>query len=246
MSISSSPNWNLSLPVAGYPTQPAPANNVAQGMNGVAQGIGGVVQAISGVAQAVSGTPVAAIGGIAQQPVASTTPMPVGNTWGTWNGNSSTFDYAYDAYAFSKFPLSMGGPGFWGAGPVRRWLASTFSKVGEDRLYEYAIRAQFMKVPGMDPSTARLLQIVYAQETNGLAPIDDNAALRWFSQFSGNNVISNVLQQGPLMIAMGAAAAQCAVSFGFIPSVIGVNQIAALAQQAARIAPPLPAGTPFG
>jgi hypothetical protein len=196
---------------------------------------------VGGAAPAAPVAPVAPVQATAPTPTAT----PVANPWGNWNGKGSTFDYAYDAYMFTKFPLNIGGPSFWGGGPIRRTIASAFSKIGQDRLAAYAIRAEFLKVPGMTPDSARLLEMAYVQQTNGQAPLSNKAPIRWLSQFGGGGGVNDFLVRGPLMILLGTCAAQCAMQFGFLPDVPGVGTIKDLGDAAMRIAPQVPSNMPY-
>lgn len=188
----------------------------------------------------------APVGGAAQPaPVVQQQPAAT-NTWGSWNGKGQIYDYAYDAYVFSKFPLNIGGSSFWTGGPIRRGLVSMFSKVSNERLVALDIRNQFMKLPGMDADSARLLEMAYTQASNGKPATANKAPLRWLAQFGGGGSLNDWLVRGPLVLTLGILSAQVGVDFGFLPSVPGMDKLRELGDAALRVAPPAPtANSPY-
>ncbi|HEY9723500.1 MAG TPA: hypothetical protein V6D47_15925 [Oscillatoriaceae cyanobacterium] len=175
------------------------------------------------------------------QPVApaATAPATTAAQPFMWSPKTQIEDNAYDAYAFSKFPLNLGGVGFWTGGSIRRSIASMFSNIPADRLQAYGVREQFMRLQGMSPDYARLLQMAYYQQVPANAMTTETMPLTWLAQFGAPGTLNDWMLRGPMIISLGALAAQTAMQMGYVPDVPGNQALESFGQQAAQIAPPV-------
>lgn len=169
-------------------------------------------------------------------PTATPTAMPVNTV--TWSPKNQIEDNVYDAYQFSKFPLSLGGESFWTGGSIRRQIASWFSGIPTDRLTAYGVREQFMRLQGMTPDYARLLQMAYYQQVPANAANTEAAPLTWLAQFGAPGGINDWVLRGPMIVSLGVLAAQTAMQLGYVPDVPGNQALESFGQQAGQIAPP--------
>ncbi|MDB5096036.1 MAG: hypothetical protein JWM80_457 [Cyanobacteria bacterium RYN_339] len=197
----------------------------------------------------------------AAQPAGGAAPASYGNDWNAINPHTHIFDFPYDGWKMNSFPISLGGIGFWTGGPMRKAITSMITGIPQDRLSALAVRTEFMKVPGMTPDYARVLQATYLANTQGQQPMKIgnfgsriSAPLSWLAQYGAPGGVYDWTLRGPLEIEMNTIAMQMTMYTGFRPSVPGNNALETLAQQAMRFAPPLPpgylgyaqAGTPYG
>lgn len=181
--------------------------------------------------------PTAPVGG--NQPVArpATQAQPA-QDWGNWSGKGQVFDHAYDAYQFSKFPLSFGGVGFWTGGSIRRKIAGMFSKIPEDRLITLQVRHQLMRVEGMKPDHARVLQLAYFNHASTDPAVGRTHPLQWLSQYGASGSMNDWLLRAPLIVELGMHAAQVAIEQGFVPETPGKDALKRYGQAAAQLMPP--------
>ena len=170
------------------------------------------------------------------QPTAQS--QPAADPWANWSPKGQVFDHAYDAYMFGKFPLNLGGAGFWTGGGLRRTIATAFSKIPEDRLVAYAVREQFMKVEGLKPDHARVLQRAFYNHLTHNPALAGTPPLNWLAQYGATGSLNDFLLRGPLIVELNLIAAQVAMEQGFAPEVPGNNALTNFGQQAARLLPP--------
>lgn len=195
-----------------------------------------------GLAQPAAGAaPVAPVAPPVSRPAAQPAAQPT-TDWNNWSPKGTLFDHAYDAYQFSKAPLSLGGVSFWTGGSIRRSIASMISKIPNDRLVVMHTRQQFMKIEGMKPDTARLLTAAYynaAQTTPGVA---QTHPLQWMAQFGESGSLADWLVRGPLIVELNLHAAQIAMDQGFYPEVPNNSTLKAIGQAAGRLFAPVAPG----
>jgi hypothetical protein len=158
--------------------------------------------------------------------------IQAGVDYNNWSPKGSILDSGYDAYKFSQFPLSLGGVSLWSGSGFMRSLASAFSGIPTERLEVYNTRSQLMRVPGMKEDYARLLQMAYTSSGTNLKP------MQWLAQYAAAGDINDYLLRGPLLVSLNLFAGKLAVDAGFVADVPGNNTLKALAQEAAKIAPP--------
>jgi hypothetical protein len=183
---------------------------------------------------------------VAAQPVGGTTPTaPVqaqpaqqADPWANWSAKGQVFDHAWDAYMFTKFPLSLGGTSFWTGGSVRMKLASMFSKIPQDRLVTIAVREQFMKVDGLTADHARVLQMAYYNHLNNDPAMRNTPPLNWLAQYGASGGMNDWLLRGPLIVEMNLIAAQVAMEKGFAPAVPGNELLKGFGAKALTLLPP--------
>lgn len=169
--------------------------------------------------------------------------QPMGQPYGYASPKTAIYDHPYDAHKLERFPISLGGPRFWGGGGIRRAIASFITGVPADRLKNYAVRAEFMKIPGMQPDHARLFQIAYASHTQGQMPLRHSllrggAPLSWLGQYAAPGGTYDWTLRGPLVVELNAAAFQMQLASGYRSDVPGTNAIERYAQAAMGMAPP--------
>lgn len=191
------------------------------------------------------GVPVAA----PAAPVGGNTPAPVAQPaaqtdWSNWSAKGQLFDHAYDAYMFSKFPLSIGGVGLWTGSGLMRGLAKMFSKIPDDRLITMQVRHQFMKVEGMKADHARVLQLAYYNAANTNPAVGQTHPLQWLAQYGQSGTMADWLVRGPLIVEMGLHAASVTMDLGFTPDVPNNSTLKALGQKAAQLMPPVQVAPP--
>lgn len=167
--------------------------------------------------------------------------------YGYASPKTTIYDHPYDAYKLERFPVSLGGPRFWGGGGIRRAIASFLTGVPEDRLKAYAVRAEFMKVPGMSPDHARLLQMVYANHTQGQMPLRHSllrggAPLSWLGQYGAPGGTYDWTLRGPLVLELNAASFSLQMSSGYRSDVPGNGELQRYGQAAMGMAPPMAPG----
>lgn len=173
--------------------------------------------------------------------------QPMAQPYGYASPKTAIYDHPYDAYKLERFPISMGGPRFWGGGGIRRAIASFITGVPADRLKNYAVRAEFMKVPGMSADHARLLQSVYASHTQGQQPLRHSlfrggAPLSWLGQYAAPGGTYDWTLRGPLVVELNAIAFQMQMASGYRSDVPGTGAIQRYAQAAMGMAPPMAPG----
>lgn len=180
-------------------------------------------------------------------PVAPAAPAPVAppkattqptTDWNNWSPKGTLFDHAYDAYQFSKFPLSMGGVSFWTGGSLRRSIASMISKIPNERLVVMHTRQQFMKLEGMKPDTARLLTAAYFNAASTTPGVAQTHPLQWMAQFGESGSLADWLVRGPLIVELNLHAAQIAMDQGFYPEVPNNSSLKKYGQAAGQMFPP--------
>lgn len=187
-------------------------------------------------------TTVQPMGGTAPvAPVQAQPAQQAADPWANWKPQGKVFDHAYDAYMFTKFPLSLGGTKFWTGGQFRMKIASMFSKIPQERLVTIAVREQFMKVQGMTPDHARVLQMAYYAQLNADPALRNTPPLNWLSQFGGGGTMNDWLVRGPLIVTMNLIAAQVALEQGWAPDVPGNSKLSSYGAAAAAL---LPAAVP--
>lgn len=181
----------------------------------------------------------------ATAPAAPVTQAPQqADPWANWSPKGQLFDYAYDAYVFSKFPLNMGGPEFWTGGQARMKLASLFSKIPSDRMITLAVREQFMKVQGMTPDHARVLQMAYYNHLNSDPTLRNTPPLNWLAQYGAGGTMNDWLVRGPLIVEMNLIAGQVALQNGWAPDVPGNGALTNYGAAASRLLPPVAPNVP--
>ena len=158
--------------------------------------------------------------------------------WNYANPKDHIFDHPYDGYAMNRGLMKLGGVGFWASFGLTRQFASMVTKIPTQRLEAYAVREKFMKVPGMTPDYARVLQLSYLSQSGGQQPLARNAPLSWLSQFGQSGGIADWTVRGPMMLEMNMNAVNYAMQTYHKPDVPGNNALERLAQGAAMIAPP--------
>jgi hypothetical protein len=180
---------------------------------------------------------------------ADVTTASYGTNWNGLDPHGNIFDCAYDAWKMNSFPMSLGGVPFWTGGPMRRAIAAMITGIPTERLQALAVRNQFMKVPGMIPDYARVLQVTYANHTQGQQPLKIgnfgsrvNGPLSWLAQYGAPGGVYDWTLRGPLEVEMNTLSVQMAMYSGFRPSVPGNNALENLARAASQYAPPLPPG----
>jgi hypothetical protein len=161
-----------------------------------------------------------------------------GNPWENWSAKGQLFDYGYDAYMFSKFPLNVGGPSFWTGGGLRMKMASMFSKIPQERLIVLAVREQFMKVQGMTPDHARVLQMAYYNHLNSDPTLRNTPPLNWLAQYGAGGTMNDWLLRGPLIVEMNLIAGQVALEQGWAPDVPGNGTLTKYGASALSLLPP--------
>lgn len=158
--------------------------------------------------------------------------------WQYANPKDHIFDHPYDGYAMNKGLMKLGGVGFWARFAPMRAIASMITKIPTQRLEAYAVREKFMKVPGMRPDYARVLQLAYFNQTGGQQPLGRNAPLSWLGQFGAPGGVNDWVLRGPFLLELNMVSVNYAMQTYHKPDVPGNNALEQLAQQAAMIAPP--------
>ena len=177
----------------------------------------------------------AATQGVLQAPVTAASAQ---YNWNYANPRDHIFDHPYDGYAMNKGLMKLGGVGFWTRFGVTRSIASAITKIPEQRLHAYAVREKFMKVQGMKPDYARLLQISYFNKTGGQMPLQRNAPLSFLGQFGAPGDVNDWVLRGPFLLELHASSVQYAMSSFYKPEVPGNRELENLARGAMMIAPP--------
>jgi hypothetical protein len=193
---------------------------------------------VGGAAPAAATTPAA------PQAAAPVAQPQAADPWANWSPKGQVFDYAYDAYMFTKFPLNVGGVDFWTGGPLRMKAASLFSKIPSDRMTTIAVREQFMKVQGMTPDHARVLQMAYYNHLNNDPAMRNTPPLNFLAQYAASGGINDYLLRGPLIVEMNLIAGQVALQAGWAPDVPGNTALKNYGALAARLLPPAAPSVP--
>lgn len=185
----------------------------------------------------------------AAAPAVAAAPASFGTNWNAVDPHGHIFDYPYDAWKMNSFPMSAGTIGFWTGGPMRRAITSMITGIPTQRLQALAVRNQLMKVPGMTPDYARVLQLAYANHTQGQQPLKIgtfgsriDGPLGWLAQYGAPGSVYDWTLRGPLEVELNTLAVQMTMYTGFRPSVPGNNALENLARGASQFAPPLPPG----
>jgi hypothetical protein len=170
--------------------------------------------------------------------------------WNSMNPHQHIFDYPYDAWKMNSFPMQLGGIGFWCGGPLRRAFTSMVTGIPNDRLNALAVRDKFMSLPGMRPDWARVLQVAYANHTQGQMPLKAGSWPNqvdgpdsWLAGYGAPGGIYDWTLRGPLEIELQTGAVQMMMATGFRPDVPGAGSLQQMAAWAATKAPPLPPGS---
>jgi hypothetical protein len=159
--------------------------------------------------------------------------------WNYANPRDHIFDHPYDGWAMNRGFVGLFPLGFWTRFAPMRGLASALTKIPEQRLHTYAVREKFMRVPGMRPDYARVLQLAYSNATQGQMPMQRNAPLSWLGQYGAPGDINDWVLRGPFILGLHTTAVQYGLATYHTPSVPGNGELLAIAQQALMIAPPV-------
>ncbi|MEB3197274.1 MAG: hypothetical protein VKP62_08730 [Candidatus Sericytochromatia bacterium] len=165
-------------------------------------------------------------------------PQNNGYNWNYLHPRDHIFDHPYDGWALNRGLMQLGGVRFWTRYAWTRAIASSLTKIPEQRLHAYAVREQFMRVPGMRPDHARLLQLAYQDQTMGRMPLHRLAALSWLGQYGAPGDVNDWVLRGPFLLTLHAASVQYAMGTYHAPAVPSNRELAALGQAALMIAPP--------
>lgn len=179
------------------------------------------------------------------QPIGA--PVKAASTDYNWNyahPRDHIFDHPYDGWAMNRGLMKLGGVGFWTRFSVTRSIASMITKIPQERLHALQVRHQFMKVPGMKPDFARLLQAAYANKTGGQMPLAHKAPLAWLGQFGAPGDVNDWVLRGPFLLELHAMSVQFAMQTFYKPEVPGNRELASIAQGAMMVAPPGYGGVP--
>ena len=95
-----------------------------------------------------------------------------------------------------------------------------------------------MRIPGMKPDFARLLQMAYNNQTGGQQPLHNRAPLQWLGQFSAPGAVNDWIVRGPLVIELSTLALNYGMSMMYTPEVPDATTLGYLAQQALSMSPP--------
>jgi hypothetical protein len=170
--------------------------------------------------------------------VASAPATTASYNWGYANPRDHIFDHPYDGWAMNRGIVGLFPLGFWTRFAPMRGLASAITKIPEQRLHTYAVREKLMRLQGMTPDYARVLQLAYFNATQGQMPLHRNAPLTWLGQYGAPGDLNDWVLRGPFILGLHTTAVQYGLSTYHTPSVPGNRELQALAQQAAMIAPP--------
>jgi hypothetical protein len=171
--------------------------------------------------------------------VASAPAIASNYNWGYANPRDHIFDHPYDGWALNRGIVGLFPLGFWTRFAPMRGLASAITKVPEQRLHTYAVREKLMRVQGMTPDHARVLQLAYFNATQGQMPLHRNAPLTWLGQYGAPGDINDWVLRGPFILSLHTTAVQYGLSTYHTPAVPGNRELQSLAQHAAMIAPPV-------
>gem|GEM_PF-5614140 len=158
--------------------------------------------------------------------------------WNAANPREHIFDSPYDGWALNRGLMKLGGVGFWSRFSLTRAIAAMITKIPAQQLKAYSVRVSLMRIPGMKPDFARLLQMSYNNQTGGQQPLHNRAPLQWLGQFSAPGQLNDWLVRGPLVIELNTLAMNYAMSTMYTPEVPDATTLGYLAQQALSIAPP--------